>query len=153
MLTLGFSDISCDCPSMLTWISLRLGTSVGLDLKMWMTHFLTVPESALPWYWSLCPCTRVQNVNPRFFSHIYCDCLDTLSWISVKLGAHIGLEVKMWVTYLICNSHLHLKICFFVKYSFGGENTVFGITEYSFWFPEVGRSAYYVLTVVESALP
>ena len=30
---------------------------------------------------------------------------------------------------------------FIIKYSFGGENTVFGITEYSFWFPEVGRSA------------
>ena len=44
---------------------------------------------------------------------------------------------------------------FIIKYSFGGENTVFGITEYSFWFPEVGRSAALPLygmvhTVVES---
>ena len=29
---------------------------------------------------------------------------------------------------------------FIIKYSFGGQNTVLGITEYSFWFPEAGRS-------------
>ena len=29
---------------------------------------------------------------------------------------------------------------FIIKYSLGGQNTVLGITEYSFWFPEVGRS-------------
>ena len=32
------------------------------------------------------------------------------------------------------------NMVFIIKYSFLGENTVFGITEYSFWFPEVGRS-------------
>ena len=40
--------------------------------------------------------------------------------------------------------YLHSSAHFIIKYSFLGENTVFGITEYSFWFPEVGRSAFMV---------
>ena len=32
------------------------------------------------------------------------------------------------------------KYGFYYKIQFFWENTVFGITEYSFWFPEVGRS-------------
>ena len=85
--------------------------SSGTSLSPSITEVPPPPPGmwATFWQWRKVRChgngpfvhASVYKMLTLYFSHIYCHCLTILSWIWVRLGTHVGLEVKMWVTYFL----------------------------------------------------